>query len=217
VRDLPTLYSNRFGDEDVARRAGVWKEICRYLERFVPVDARVLDIACDRGGFIGNIRAAERWAVDIRDVSSYLPPDIKFRQADGLSLAALLPNTYFDLVFMSNYLEHLPSTDAVVEQLRVVQALLRPGGCVLILQPNIRLVGGAYWDFIDHRTALTERTLTEAAAAAGLVTRRIVTRFLPYTTKGKWPLHPSLVRAYLALPIAWRFLGRQTLFLAERR
>jgi hypothetical protein len=87
---------------------------------------------------------------------------------------------------------------------------------VLILQPNIRLVGGSYWDFLDHKTALTEKSLTEAAETAGLATVEVVTRFLPYTTKSRWPQHPLLVRAYLAFRPAWRILGRQTLYLGRR-
>ncbi len=29
---------------------------------------------------------------------------------------------------------------------------------MLVLQPNIRYVGGAYWDFLDHHLPLTDRT-----------------------------------------------------------
>src|SRR5919197_856743 len=93
--------------------------------------------------------------------------DLRFDRASGLDLADVVPNDYFDLAFFSNYLEHLPSTEAVLEQLKVANALLKPGGRVLILQPNIRLVGGSYWDFIDHQTALTEKSLDEAAHMAG--------------------------------------------------
>ena len=71
---------------------------------------------------------------------------------------------------MSNYLEHLPSGDAVIAQLEVARRLLKPGGRVLVLQPNIRLVGAAYWDFIDHKVALTEKSLVEAGELAGLET-----------------------------------------------
>ena len=99
---------------------------------------------------------------------------------------------------MSNYLEHLASADAVVSQLKVVRDVLRPGGRVIVLQPNIRLVGGAYWDFLDHKTPLTERSLEEAAQTAGLETERLITRFLPYTTKSRFPQRGWLVRGYLA-------------------
>ena len=58
----------------------------------------------------------------------------------------------------------------MIEQLRVAAKLLRPGGHLIVLQPNVRLVGPRYWDFIDHRVALTERSLLEAAELAHLRT-----------------------------------------------
>jgi SAM-dependent methyltransferase len=182
----------------------------------VDQDQPVLDIACDRGHFIRFVEATERWATDIRDVSASLPSGIRFVQGSGLDLADLVPNHYFGTVFMSNYLEHLDSSDAVVEQLRVARRLARPGGRVVVLQPNIRLVGPRYWDFIDHRVALTERSLAEAAQLAGLQTQELITRFLPYSTKSRLPQHPALVRAYLRFRPAWPLLGKQTLYVGTR-
>lgn len=214
--DLPAIYARRFSDADAARRGGVWRELTRWLQRYVPRDAAVLDLACDRGAFINQIRAAERWAVDVRDVREHLDPAVHFVRSDGLSLLDHVPPSSFDVVFMSNYLEHLPSADAVIDQLKVVAAVLKPGGRVVILQPNIRLVGGSYWDFLDHKTALTEKSLEEAGQTAGLVTEALITRFIPYTTKSRLPQHPWLVRAYLAFRPMWWILGRQTLYVARR-
>ena len=88
----------------------------------------------------------------------------------------------------------------------------------MILQPNIRLVGPRYWDFIDHRVALTERSLLEAAEIAGLGTVKLVPRFLPYSTKGRLPSDSRLVRAVpLRSRSMWRLMGRQTLYVGERR
>jgi SAM-dependent methyltransferase len=210
------VYRRRFGDEDAERRAGAWREIAAHLQRYIPLDSVVLDIGADRGMFIGSIRARERWASDLRDLAAAMPEGVRFVQADGLALDRHLPPGTFDRIFMSNYLEHLPSREAVVEQLRVAYRLLRPGGWVIVLQPNIRLTGAAYWDFIDHRVALTERSLAEAAEVADLRVRKVITRFLPYTTKSRLPQAPFLVRAYLAFPPAWRILGKQTLLIAER-
>jgi SAM-dependent methyltransferase len=210
------VYSGRFSDDDAARKDRIWQEIARFLQRFVPADAAVLDLACDRGHFIRNVRARERWASDLRDVSAHLPADVRFVHSDGLALADRLPAEHFDVVFMSNYLEHLASADAVVGQLKVVRDVLRPGGRLIVLQPNIRLVGGSYWDFLDHKTPLTERSLEEAAQTAGLETERLITRFLPYTTKSRFPQKGTLVRAYLAFRPAWRLLGRQTLYVGRR-
>lgn len=216
-RLLPELYDARFDEREVSAKDAVWREIVRYLQRYVVSDAPVLDIACDRGHFIRWVDARERWATDIRDMRSALPEDILFVRASGLDLADAVPTEYFGTVFMSNYLEHLDSSDAVIDQLRVARRLLRPGGRVIVLQPNIRLVGPRYWDFIDHKVALTERSLLEAAELAQLHTVSLTTRFLPYSTKGRLPTDARLVRAYLRFPPAWWLLGRQTLLVAEER
>ena len=215
-RVLPELYEARFDEREVSAKDGVWREIVRYLERWIDPAAPVLDVACDRGHFIRWVNATERWATDIRDVQASLPPDVRFVQASGLALEEAVPVSYFGTVFMSNYLEHLDSSDAVIEQLRVAAQLLKPGGRVIVLQPNIRLVGPHYWDFIDHRVALTERSLLEAAEMAGLQTVDLITRFIPYSTKGRLPTAAPLVRAYLRFRPAWWVLGRQSLYIGTR-
>jgi len=213
---LKEVYDLRFDEKDKAAKDAIWRELGRFFQRYIEPDARVIDIACDAGYFIRNIQARERWATDIRPVGNELPRDVHFVRASGLELDDVVPNDYFDLAFFSNYLEHLPSTEAVLEQLRVAHALLKPGGRVLILQPNIRLVGGSYWDFIDHQTALTEKSLAEAARMAGFRTHQVIARFLPYTTKSRLPQHPFFVRAYMAITAAWLVFGKQTLYLGEK-
>jgi 2-polyprenyl-3-methyl-5-hydroxy-6-metoxy-1,4-benzoquinol methylase len=207
------LYDARFNDEEVSAREAVWREVVRYLERWIDPAAPIIDIGCDRGLALRWVHGSERWGVDVRNVAAALPPDVRFVQASGLDIADRVPVHHFGTVLMSNYLEHLESGDAVIAQLQVAAQLLRPGGNVIVLQPNIRLVGPAYWDFIDHRVALTENSLLEAADLAHLRTVRLVRRFLPYSTKSHLPTNPMLVRAYLSLTPAWRLLGRQTLYI----
>ena len=212
TRAQPDLYDARFSEREISAKDAVWREIVRYLERWIDPTQPVLDVACDRGHFVRWVSGSERWATDIRDVSRDLPPDVRFVRAPGLELADHVPSGYFGSVFMSNYLEHLESGDAVIEQLRVAAQLLRPGGHLIVLQPNMRLVGPRYWDFIDHRVALTERSLLEAAELAHLRSVELITRFLPYSTKGRLPTAPALVRAYLRFRPAWWLMGRQTLY-----
>lgn len=216
LTELDSIYARRFADAEAVRKDQVWREIGRYLQRFVKPGAAVLDLACDRGHFIRHVTAEERWGADMRDVRAHLGPEVRFVQANGLELEDALPHGHFDLIFMSNYLEHLPDSNAVIRQLQVCRTLLKHGGSVLIMQPNIRLVGAAYWDFIDHHVALTDRSLVEAAEIAGLRTERMIVRFLPYTTKRRIPKHPLLVRAYLRFPPAWWVMGKQTLYLATK-
>jgi len=212
--DLDHVYRSRFSERDAANKDAIWREIGAYLQRFVPREGRVVDVACDRGDFIRNVEAQEKWATDLRAVTTPLP-GVRFVQGNGLEVDAIVPNSHFDLAFMSNYLEHLPSPDMVVKQFQVLAKVLRPRGRVMVLQPNIRFVGSRYWDFIDHKVALTERGLEEAASLAGFRTVHLIARFLPYTTKSRLPQHPMLVRAYLAFPPAWRILGKQTLYIGE--
>jgi SAM-dependent methyltransferase len=216
TEQLEDVYAQRFGELDAARKDRIWREIARYLQRHVDRDAVVLDLACDRGDFIRNIVAGEKWASDLRDVSGHLSDDVRFVQEDGLSLIGSLPSGHFDVVFMSNYLEHLPSSEAVIEQLRVARELLKPGGRAIVLQPNVRLVGGAYWDFIDHHVALTEKSIVEAAELAGYRAEVVIPRFLPYTTKSRLPQSAILVGAYLRLRPAWLLFGKQSLYVGKR-
>lgn len=213
---LGGIYAHRFDAEATSAKNGVWHEVAAFLQRWVPVDGAVLDVACDEGYFIRNVRARERWACDARDVGGSLPPDVQFVTVDARELAAAVPTDHFDVVFMSNYLEHLPSSLDVMRQMHEASRVLRPGGRLIVLQPNIRYVGAAYWDFIDHQTALTEHSLAEAARLAGLTVETLIPRFLPYTTKSRLPQHPLLVRWYLRIPLAWRILGKQTLLVARR-
>jgi ubiquinone/menaquinone biosynthesis C-methylase UbiE len=209
---LQEIYDHRFSDADAAQKDLIWKEVARFLQRFIPLGAVVLDVACDRGDFIRNITCGEKWATDLRDVSATLPTDVRFVMANGLELDRVLPAQHFDVVFMSNYLEHLAAKSEVIDQFRIARQLLKPDGKVIVLQPNIQLVGDRYWDFIDHSVALTDQSLVEAAWLGGFRPEKVIRRFLPYTTKSRFPRSPRLVRAYLALPVAWRLLGKQTLY-----
>jgi SAM-dependent methyltransferase len=211
-----TTYRQRFSQVEENSKREIWEEIGRYLQRYIPSDARVLDIGCDLGYFIGNIRAAEKVGSDLRDVRAGLPADVRFVQSDSLTLESKLPEQHFDVVLMSNFLEHLPSGDAVIEQLRVTYRLLAPGGRVIVLQPNIRLIGGKDWDFVDHKTALREERVLEAAGIAGIRQHTLVPRFLPYTVKSRLPRSRMLVRLYLACRPAWLVLGKQTLYIGEK-
>jgi hypothetical protein len=43
--DLDRIYGHRFGDAEARAKDAVWREITAYLQRWVPADGRVLDIA----------------------------------------------------------------------------------------------------------------------------------------------------------------------------
>src|SRR5690349_24406245 len=66
-----------------------------------------------------------------------------------------------DLVFTSNFFEHLPNKTALGRTLEEVFRCLKPGGRLVAMGPNIKHTLGRYWDFWDHYLPLTEKSLAE--------------------------------------------------------
>jgi SAM-dependent methyltransferase len=160
--------------------------------------------------FINAVRAARRIALDANpDLRRYVAPGVEALVSSDLSLGAL-PDGAIGHVFLSNLLEHLPDYRAALSLLSSVHRKLEPGGSVLILQPNFRLVPRRYFDFLDHQLILTDRSLVEALNVVGFEVGELRVRFLPLTSKSHLPRHPWLVAAYLRLrPLQW-LLGGQT-------
>jgi hypothetical protein len=177
--------------------------------------SRVLDPAAGRGEFINAVPAAERWAVDwVEYPEGTMAPGTRFMVGDAMEVE--LPESHFGGVFVSNFLEHLPTPDGVASFLERMRDCMSPGGRIAIMGPNYRHCADEYWDCADHYLALTEVTIEEHLYAAGLTPRRTIGRFLPYSFRGRLPPSPRLTEAYLRMPPLWRLLGKQFLVIGER-
>lgn len=214
---LDLLYRNRFSEEDRKRRQRMWKSLCEgFFQRYVRETDTVLELACGFGEFITNIKAARKIAFDLNpDVARMLPEGIEFHGKDARSLLALAESEV-DVCFVSNFFEHLKSKDEMDELLGEICRVLRPGGRLVALQPNIKYAPGDYWDFYDHHLPLSHRSCAEAFLKAGFEIEELVGRFLPFTTLSPLPKHPFFVRLYLRFRPAWRILGRQFLIVGRR-
>ncbi|MDD2943718.1 MAG: class I SAM-dependent methyltransferase, partial [bacterium] len=174
------------------------------------------------GHFIRNIKARRRLAVDLSPhVLELKKYGIEVMNIPAGEIAGTL-NEPADAVFMSNFLEHMPTKRIMLDVLKAAWDTLRPGGKLIILQPNIRYAGASYWDYIDHHIALTEHSLCEALEISGFSVEKCIPRFLPYTVKsGVGAVAASshtatMVSWYLKLPILWRIFGAQTFVIARR-
>jgi SAM-dependent methyltransferase len=125
-----------------------------------------------------------------------------------------LADEVLDLVFTSNFFEHLPDKASLARTLAEIRRCLKPGGRLVALGPNIKFLHGQYWDFWDHYLPLTELSLAEGLAVAGFGIERVVGRFLPYKMSSGPPYPLLLLRLYLRLPLLWRLFGRQFLVVA---
>ncbi|MBV5317440.1 MAG: class I SAM-dependent methyltransferase [Desulfobulbaceae bacterium] len=217
-RELSELYKIRFTDDQIPRKNAIWQVICHdYLQKFINPTDTVVDIACGFGEFLNNIKAEKKIAVDLNpDAKLFLNPEIEFYQCMATKLSSVVVNGSADIVFSSNFLEHLPDKKTLDEFLDQVLVSLKPCGKYIILGPNLRYLPGKYWDFYDHHLGLTHLSLTEALQLKGFNIEVCIDRFLPYTTQGALPTHPFLVKAYLKCPMAWKFLGKQFLIVAHK-
>lgn len=216
--NLSTIYNNRFPIEDRAAKDAIWQVLCRhFFQRYVPSDATVLDLGAGFCEFLRHIECKERIAVDLsQQVREFAPKGTRVIVAPSQSLRGMVDDASADVVFTSNFLEHLPSKDTFIATLTEVRRILRPGGKMLVLQPNIRVLGGRYWDFVDHHIPLTDRTLVEALTMVGLKVIEVRPRFLPYTTRSRIPQNPLLVRLYLMFPPIWSVMGGQAWIVAVK-
>lgn len=207
------LYARRFPADaiaDAAWRRALWRVLVRdFFARWIPESAALLDFGCGDGEFLQAVKARRRIGADQREsVRDLLPPGVEFLLARGVALPAL-PAASVDVIFCSNLLEHLPDRAQLLALLAEFRRLLAPRGRLLVLGPNLRYTGAAYWDFFDHVIPLTDRSLREALESQGFAIERLIPRFLPYTTVGAARTPLWLVRLYLRLPLAWRCLGAQ--------
>lgn len=214
---LQRLYRHRFDEADREGKARLWRVLVEsYFQRHVPGSASVLDLGCGFGEFLNPLRCAKRTGVDVNpEATKYLQSGVEFHAGDVRSLP-MFPDGSFDVVFTSNLMEHLPSKDDVEKMLREARRVLKSGGQLIALGPNLRFVGGAYWDFWDHLTPITDRSLAEILGALGFKLLEQRARFLPYTTKSALPQSTWLVRLYLQMPLAWPIFGRQFLLRAAK-
>jgi SAM-dependent methyltransferase len=213
------LYRRRFADVSQEKRAAMWRVLCRVvLQRYVAPTDTVVDLGAGFCEFINTIRCARKIAVDTNpSVRQHAAPGVSVVEGEVPAVLAQLAGASADVVFCSNFFEHLPDKEGVLAVLREVSRILVPGGRLIIVQPNIRYAYKEYWDFFDHHVPLSHASLGEALQMTGFCIEVLRPRFLPYTTKSRLPQAPWLVRLYLALPPAQWVLGKQMLVVARKR
>jgi SAM-dependent methyltransferase len=215
--DLSKEYQLRFLPLATYRRK-VWSVLTRdFFQKYIPSRATVLDLGCGWGEFINQIQAERRLGMDLNpDSPRHLDAGIEFHRHDCSLPWPIAPGT-LDVVFTSNFFEHLPGKLALRQTLAEVRDALRSGGTLICMGPNIKFLPGAYWDFWDHEVALTELALKEILEITGFEVTECVDRFLPYTMVGS--RQPALwkIRLYLKLRFAWKIFGRQFLVVARKK
>jgi len=213
--DIKSLYENRF--DNVQERKLIWKILVKdFFQKYISKNNSVLEIACGYGEFINEIKCGKKYAIDLNpDSSKYLDKSVTFYRESSINIKPL-KKKFIDKIFVSNFFEHI-NRDEIMLTIKECFRVLKKGGQILILQPNIRFCEKDYWMFFDHITPIDDRALTEAFLSNGFILKKLILRFLPYTTKSRLPKSDIFIRLYLKLPFLWRIFGRQSFLIFEKK
>lgn len=215
--DLQKIYNSRFAEVEQYRQ-GVWKILCKeYFQQFIPINSTVLELGAGWGEFINNIKAANKMAMDLNPTTKeHLIGGITFFQQD-CSEKWQINSSQLDVVFTSNFLEHLSSKEKVEQTIEQAYKCLKLNGIIICLGPNIKFIPGAYWDFWDHHVPLTDLSIIELLKLKGFDIELSLPQFLPYSmsTGVKPPLF--FINLYLKMPLVWRIFGKQFLVVGRKR
>jgi len=216
ANQLKQIYARRF-DAQRDYRNRVWKVLVSdFFQGFLKPDDTVLDLGCGYGQFINHARVRTRYAMDLNPHSrESLAPGITFLEQD-CSSPWPLPDDSLDLVFTSNFFEHLPAKMILERTIQEAVRCLKKDGRIIAMGPNIRCVPGAYWDFWDHHIPLSELSVSELLETNGFIVDSAIPRFLPYTMVNQRERPMLLIKLYLRLRFVWRILGHQFLVIGRK-
>lgn len=210
------MYQIRF-DGRRKYRNQVWEVLIRdFFQQYVGPQDTVFDLGAGYGEFINHIKCKKKYAMDLNpDTIQFAARDVEVLSQD-CSKSWPLSDDSLDVLFTSNFFEHLSDKQALAHTLDEARRCLKPKGRIIAMGPNIKHLPGAYWDFIDHHLPLTEMSLAEAFVQHGFEIQMCVGKFLPFTM-ASGPQYPvQFVAAYLRCPLIWRIFGKQFLVIGKR-
>ncbi|OGG05893.1 hypothetical protein A3D05_03145 [Candidatus Gottesmanbacteria bacterium RIFCSPHIGHO2_02_FULL_40_24] len=215
---LSDLYSVRYSEEEKRLKKNYWKILCEdFFQKFIDKNATVLDLAAGHCEFINNIKGFKKYAVDIDSrIKKYADKNVAVIIAPAEKLPANLTQQ-IDVVFMGCFLEHLPSKDAIVKVFHNIFRILKPGGKLIILNPNFRFSTAEYWDYFDHLIPVSDRSIIELLKAMKYKIDYYLPKFVPNTIKDKLPKSPYLLKLYLRMPYLFPIFGKQMFIVARKQ
>ncbi|TGE27179.1 class I SAM-dependent methyltransferase [Hymenobacter metallicola] len=213
------IYQYRFQNTNAAKKQVVWQELANWLySGYLKQPQSVLDPAGGMCEFINAIPAADKWTIDMEGefIRKYAHSSVTVRVGNNLEVD--IPQDHFEAVFISNFLEHLDTQFQVADLLGRMYASMKKGGRIVIMGPNFKHTYKEYFDFADHTVILTELGVAEHLYGAGFNIVKVIDRFFPlsFRSGGYLPVTPLTVKTYLNMPLAWRFMGKQFLVVAEK-
>ena len=163
--ELRDTYTRRFSGQEQRRRQ-IWEILNRhFFDKWIKPEDSVLDLGAGYCEFINSVHAQRKFALDLNpNTALQASSDVQVISQD-ITRRWALDNASVDVVFTSNFLEHLPAKKDLTHCLQEASRILRPGGLFIALGPNIRFAFREYWDFFDHYLPLSDRSLVGLSLA----------------------------------------------------
>ena len=215
-KHLTQIYDKRFSGHEYYRNQ-VWKILVKqFFSKWIRSTDHILDLGCGYGEFINNTKCEVRHAMDLNPKTrSLMDKEIIFHEQD-CSKPWKIESNSLDLVFTSNFFEHLPNKESLDCTVGEIKKALKPEGRLIAMGPNIIVLKGEYWDFWDHHVALSDQSLCELLQIHNFTIEQSDSKFLPYNMV-RVKEHPLfLVSLYLKFPFLWKIFGKQFLIIAKK-
>lgn len=209
---MRNYFSTRFTyDKD---RGPVWKAIAEYIRKTERTDDTViLELGAGYCFFINQVRCREKLALDMNPESEkYAAPEVTFMTGSSGEMARV-PGGSVDIVFASNFFEHL-DRPSLVQTFGGIKRVLRDSGRLILIQPNYKYCARDYFDDYTHLSVFSHVSMKDFLAFQGFTIEKCIPRFLPLTIKSKFPKKSFLVSLYLTLP--YKIFAKQMYIVARK-
>jgi len=216
-KELSREYEIRFKGLENYRNK-VWLVICRnFLQSYIDYRSSVLDIGSGYGEFIININASKKYAMDLNPQGEEILKKygIVFVNQDCTKKWEF-QDEQFDVIFSSNFLEHLKDKIQVEYIIEQSYRCLKKGGKIILLGPNIRYLADKYWDFWDHHIPISHKSVEELLKLKGFKVECNFPKFLPYSMSQGFTPPVFFVKMYLKMKLFWKIFGKQFLIIAYK-
>ncbi len=195
------------------KREVVWRPLASYLQRFIPKEACIMELGAGYCHFINNIKAKEKHCIDtFAGLPDYADQDVTVHVGSSCDMHHI-DNEKFNIVFASNFLEHLTRNEADTT-LKEAYRIIKKNGKIILLQPNYRYCANLYFDDYTHETVYTHISLPQFLASCGFTPTLVQPKFIPFSMNTNIPKAAWLVSLYLKLPI--KPFAKQMLVVAEK-
>lgn len=196
--------------------------LCNYLsdKYFGRRSGKLLDVCCGRGEHleIFNKIGFDSYGVDKESVAKDKNLKVKIVDVDLEDLP--FEDNFFDFIMIKSAVEHMGNIYRVMKN---AYRVLKPGGKIIILTCDWKIVYKTFYDDVDHKTPFTKFSLNDLLKCYDFKNVRVEDFYhLPYTWKGRFfHIFPRIISCLLPIDfpqtVRFNFLIKMIKFSREKQ